>query len=460
MKNHYKSPNVKRSFFCPKFFGTEKSLYDNEVAEHRLPEENVRRKRTGSPAQVEATTVALNDRFKTHCLKLRKEEVSIIDPFSYLVKHQQSIMDFIDTELQKKVNMKIGLTFAVDLVKPLNNDEFMAFFSSFLARIANNITDEEYLDHVDQLMSKLNVFAPCSSGWVTESLQLVEVKTTTCQTLNSSSYIETPNILKGLSRSLLNVKNKNDNFCFLYSVAAALFAFTGRAFSRKSQKENVKQLKFNSSRMPMPLSSIQPFEKSNIVSINVYQLQNGKLVAVFYSMNKNSKHRVNLLCLVSGSKTHYCLIKNFSNLLQRLTQSEKKRRNGSKSRFCKNCFQSITKRNYMNQIKFSESNVPLEIRMPSSSPTIEFVIWQKTQKVPFVVYADPEAKDVCSADAQRIGSHTKKMTDSIPAASVPSSCTKEFSFLSRFLKTQTSNYLICLTKYPRIPGNTFYFLRN
>ena len=206
--------------------------------------------------------------------------------------------------------MKIGLTIAVDLVKPLNNDKVTTFFNSFLARIANNITDEDYLDLVDQLMSKLNFFASCGSGRVIESLQSVEVKTATRQSFNgSSSYIITPNILKGFPKSLLNVKNKNDNFCFLYCVAAALFAFTGRAFSPKSHKENVKQLTFNSSRMPMPLSSIQPFEKSNNVSIDVYQLENRKLVTVFYSKNKNPTHRVNFLRLVSGCKTHYCLSK-------------------------------------------------------------------------------------------------------------------------------------------------------
>ena len=64
-------------------------------------------------------------------------------------------MDFIDAELQKVPNMKIGITIAVDLVKPLNKDNVTAFFKSFLPTIANNITDEEYLDHVDQLMSQL-----------------------------------------------------------------------------------------------------------------------------------------------------------------------------------------------------------------------------------------------------------------------------------------------------------------
>ena len=161
--------------------------------------------------------------------------------------------------------------------------------------------------------------------------------------------------------------------------------------------------------MPMSLSSIASFEKRNIVSINVYELENGKLVAVSYSKNKSSKRRVNLLRLVSGCKIHYCQIKNLSNLLQRLTRSEKKRKHGSKSEFCSNTFQPIIKRNYRRHTRFCESNAPLEVRMPVSSPHVEFQNWQKTQRVPFVVYADLEAIYVSSVDASRLGSNTKEI---------------------------------------------------
>ena len=166
----------------------------------------------------------------------------------------------------------------------------------------------------------------------------------------------------------------------------------------------------------MSLSSIASFEKRNSVSINVYQLENGKLVAVFYSKNKSSKRRVNLLRLVSGCKTHYCLIKNFSNLLQRLMRSEKKRKHGSKSKFCSNCFQPIIKRNYRRHMNFCESNAPLEVRMPVSSPHVELQNWQKTQRVPFVVYADLEAIDVRSVDASSLGSNTKGIETQYPCS--------------------------------------------
>ena len=156
----------------------ENSLNDHEQKDHGLNVENIPRKRVVNPASIEATTVALNKRFTTHCLKLPKDELSI-DPFKYLVLQQTNIMDLIDAELHKVSNMKVGISISVDLVKPLNVDGITAFFNSCLVRIAHSITDEEYLDHVDQLMSKLNVFASCGSGWVIESLKCIEVKSAT-----------------------------------------------------------------------------------------------------------------------------------------------------------------------------------------------------------------------------------------------------------------------------------------
>ena len=115
-------------------------------------------------------------------------------------------MDFIQTELRKVPILKVGITISVNLVKLLNNDKITAFFSSCLARTAKSSTDEDYLDHVEQLLCELNILASCDSGWVIENLKCTEAKTATC--LNGFSQIETRNILKGLSTSLLNEKQK------------------------------------------------------------------------------------------------------------------------------------------------------------------------------------------------------------------------------------------------------------
>ena len=213
MRSQHGNPH--RCLFCHQFFAMENSLNDYVQTNHGLNVENIPRKRVANPAPIKATTVAINNRFKTHCRKLPKAGLSI-DPVNCLVSQQPNIMDFIDAELQKVPNMKLVFSISVDLVKPLNNDKITAFFNSCLARIADSITDEDYFDYVDQLMSEFNVFASCGSGWVIESPECIEVRTATFQTLNGSSCYETPIILKGLPKSLLNVMiNKKDNFCFL-----------------------------------------------------------------------------------------------------------------------------------------------------------------------------------------------------------------------------------------------------
>ena len=162
------------------------------------------------------------------------------------------------------------------------------------------------------------------------------------------------------------------------------------------------------------------------------------MVAVFYSNNKSSKRRVNLLRLVSVCKTHYCLIKNFSNLLQRLTRSEKKRKHGSKSKFCSNCFQPIIKRNYRRHKNFCESNAPLEYRMPVSSPHVEFQNWQKTG----FRLCTRISKPTMSALEMPVDlvPTQKKLKDSIHAVSAPSSWRKDVSF-HPFLKYKVFHVL-------------------
>ena len=47
--------------------------------------------------------------------------------------------------------------------------------------------------------------------------------------------------------------------------------------------------------------------------------------------------------------------------------------------------------------------------MPLETATIEFVNWEKTQKCPFVVYADPEAIKVTSAQFPETKNRTREI---------------------------------------------------
>ena len=135
---------------------------------------------------------------------------------------------------------------------------------------------------------------------------------------------------------------------------------------------------------------------------------------MYYSKQKTSRQRINLLLLIVDSNSHYCLITNFSNLLQRLTPSNCKRKKGSMSKFCSNCFQPIIKKNFRKRFKFCESYSPLGIRMPTCALFFEFVRWQKTQRVPFFVYADLETIDVPLNPSTTVGSNTKEREKQFP----------------------------------------------
>ena len=164
----------------------------------------------------------------------------------------------------------------------------------------------------------------------------------------ASSFIETPAELKNVYRSLLNIKNK-DEFCFLYSVLAGLFPQKKHVERPFTYSPYMDQLVFKLSKFPMSLSKIPSFEKLD-VSISVYQFKQGRLQNVFYSKNRKCRPKVQILQLVDHDKSHYCLMKNFSNLMHHLTRSSSKRIGGPRTRFCGNCKQSFVKNNFSNHV--------------------------------------------------------------------------------------------------------------
>ena len=174
--------------------------------------------------------------------------------------------------------------------------------------VSSQLADVEYLQHVDAFMTQLNVFATGSSGSVVGTLIRSEITTVSCSKVTGGSYIETTPTRKPLSRSILDIVNKRDKFCFLYCVAAALFSFIGKNNSPTTHKKNIERLSFNSKRLPMPLSTIPSFEKRNRCSINVYQMQNSKLVSVYHSKTRRGRHKIDLLRITDNQSSHYCLI--------------------------------------------------------------------------------------------------------------------------------------------------------
>ena len=136
--------------------------------------------------------------------------------------------------------------------------------------------------------------------------------------------------------------------------------------------------------MPMPLSTIPSFEKRNCCSINVYQMENSKLVSVYHSKSRRGRHKIDLLRLMDNQNSHYCLIKNFSNLIHFLTRSRMKHDKGPKSRFCRNCFQPIIKITSRNTFRFAKVTHHLRFECLLNHRQLSSSIGRKLKSVPLL----------------------------------------------------------------------------
>ena len=133
------------------------------------------------------------------------------------------IISFVNALLRETSILKLGMSIAARLEKPMQSEAVEALFNSPMCRIACELTENEYIQHIDALMTQVNVFATGGSGWVVETMKQLEMKTAACGNVTGGSYIETPPILKPLKRSILNVVNKRDNFCFLLYCSGNFF---------------------------------------------------------------------------------------------------------------------------------------------------------------------------------------------------------------------------------------------
>ena len=240
----------------------------------------------GEAARTSGFKSALNSAFTIYRLEL---ESTVVEPFQYLVSNNKQILSFINNKLPINESSRVGLTIHVRLLKPLEGETVIAYFHTKMERLGHELQDDDFNNFVDQLISQMNVYCSGGSGWVVDTLLAVEVKVAAPVKQSGSSFIPTPATLSGLSRSILNVRNKSDDLCFLYCVLAALYPQKKHCDRPSSYMHLLERLDFKIHDFPMCLSKIRFFERRNNVSITVYRFENENLYNVYHSKNRASR---------------------------------------------------------------------------------------------------------------------------------------------------------------------------
>lgn len=218
-----------------------------------------------------------------------------------------------------------------------------------------------------------------------------------------SSYIDLPASIR-LRKACVNVMNKSDDMCFVWSLLSAIFPVVQNTQRTSKYPQNPYEI-FNLSgiNFPTPLCDIPKFEKLNDISINVYGLDTRNkecdvVGPLHFTKEKKDRH-VNLLYFTDGDRSHYCWIKNLSRLV-----SSQLSKHGHKQWICERCLQYFGTEMLLTRHEEDCSHFDaVKIEMPTDeNKWLQFKNFKNKERHSFTIYADFEALtkpiDTCQPD--------------------------------------------------------------
>ena len=270
-----------------------------------------------------------------------------------------------------------------------------AFHSGY--KIITESTDvyEIYGEMVDEIEEKIQKTEQVEgSGWVFLEVENLTLYTDIWDPIKASSYIDLPKELKN-KKAIINMKNKNNDKCFLWCVLRALNP-KDRDAERidKDLKSKENTLNMEGIDYPVSLKDINRFEKQNLdISISVLGYSKDERIYPLriskYTKKKEDgrKYDIVLLLIKDGDNSHYCYVKNLSALLSSQVNKHK-----SKLYFCLNCLSGYDDLEKLEKHKeYCSEEESIKINMPAPDTYIKFKNYLYSERAPFAIYADFES---------------------------------------------------------------------
>ena len=270
----------------------------------------------------------------------------------------------------------------------LTNGNVLTAYPYFHSQTIENIegtNESEIFDSmIETIEERFQNFNNQGSNWVLERVISLDVQITQFIPLRGRSYISLPKVIAN-KKAIINMKN-DDNQCFKWCITRALFPVDNNAERiDKNLRENSKRINWNGLKFPIDLKQISHFENLNQnISIDVFGFdENVYPLRIF--KGEERQQPINLLLIADDVKKHYCLIKDTSRLLS----SQITKHNGS-IHICFRCLNAFqTKEKLEIHKEICKSNEFIE--MPEEGTFIEFENHIRSQKMPFVIFADFES---------------------------------------------------------------------
>jgi len=301
-----------------------------------------------------------------------------------------------------KYNLKLEASYVVPNVD--NSRENRAFKTSARELYAHSdvaaLIDRDFTN----LLAEEDTYAGKGSGFTLSCIDGLLLGVYEYTPMGGSSYLKLPENIS-TRKAVINPQN-TDQQCFKWAILAKYVAHNHRTqvgvnYSREEYRHD-----FSALSVPTPVSEIKLFERMNPgVSVNVYGVRNREnnksstqyLAYPLHVVDNELPNHFDLL-LITGNegKQHYAYISNFSRLASLQINNREHR-----LYTCKKCFTTFDDQPLRYKLHGEEAlarhrlvcgtHKPILPVMPKEGEILKFNALCKTQRVPFVLYADFEA---------------------------------------------------------------------
>lgn len=327
-------------------------------------------------------------------------------------------------ELSRK-NKKITFTLRI-LMRKYSSLENKVISDTFTFRSRTQpIIDEEdiidiYRDAIQEIKEGIETFNNSGSGWTISKIEGLDVQLVDYTPLSGESYMELPKFIAD-KKAVINIKNTDDK-CFMWAVTRALNMESGHNERVTIKlKEAVENYDWTDLPFPTSIRDISIFEKKNkgiainVLSCDYNDSRNGVVYPLRVSKVKDGED-VNLL-LISNldkekSNSHYCVINSLNRLLDSQVSNNKE-----KKYFCLRCLLNFPSEDKLKDHKeYCDKNGVVRITLPDDGAKLRFSHANRSQRLPFVIYADFESTiepmDTCQPNPKE--SYTMKIQKHTP----------------------------------------------
>ena len=298
----------------------------------------------------------------------------------------------------------------------LRTDEILpcGFHSDIEVNLDGTDERELYDTMVERILEKIATYLATKSDFRFHSVIKFELHTVSYRPLRGETWIP---LLKELANknAIINIKNK-DNKCFLWCVFRALNPkddHPERVDKELKPKENT--LNMEGIVYPVSLKDLNKIEKQNpTISITVLGYEGKSVYPLRNSVNTDRDHNIILMLIEEGGVKHYCLVKNISRLL-----ASQVPKNNGKYYFCLRCLNRFWCEQALSKHKeYCDDYEAVKIELPKKGTILKFKNYHRSEKVPFIVYADFECfiKPIQSCSPDDKESYTKQYQKHAPSS--------------------------------------------